>query len=179
MSENISLTRAQAPKHVKSPLPQLLQTPSGLALLELQGTINLPTPNCLADPELHENQQLLRSHTENSTGLRSVEAAFGRLSFPYHDDGDTNSTAWMKKVFLYVGPHQRLTGEVKKLRNALGVIRKVKDEPIEERKDVDNTAKNEVQLEIVDIIKYKILFTNRPEPVRTPSDFPAADSPQK
>ncbi|RKF71457.1 putative sister chromatid cohesion protein ctf8 [Golovinomyces cichoracearum] len=179
MSQIITLTHAQAPEPIKSPLPQLLKTPSGLAILELQGTINLPAPNCTSDIELRENHQLLRSHTENSTGLRSVEAAFGRLSFPYHDEGDTNSTAWMKKVFLYVGPHQRLTGEVKKLQNALAVIRKVKDELMEEREDVDNTAKNEVQLEIVDIIKYKILFTNRPEPVGIPGDFPAADSPQK
>ncbi|TQS38075.1 hypothetical protein Golomagni_01457 [Golovinomyces magnicellulatus] len=174
MSQNIPLTRAQVSETVQSPLPQLLQTPSGLAILELQGTIYLPAPNCTTDNELRENQQLPRSQTENNTGLKSLEAAFGRLSFPYYDEADTNSTAWMKKVYLYVGPHQRLTGEVKKLQNALAVIRKVRNDPFEGSEDVDEIEKNNIQLEIVEIIKYKILFSNRPEPVGTPGSTGSA-----
>jgi chromosome transmission fidelity protein 8 len=118
-----------------NPLPQLLQTPAGLALLELQGTINVPDP----DGE-----------------SRSVP--IGRIDFPtYNPEAlDPSSTAWMKQVYLYVGQHQRLTGEVKKLPKPLAVIRRrgegAEDEVAEE-------------LEVVDIVKYKLVFSTRPEPV--------------
>ncbi|RDA92990.1 hypothetical protein CP533_5507 [Ophiocordyceps camponoti-saundersi (nom. inval.)] len=106
-------------------LPQLLQTPSGLALLELQGTINLPAEGASSAVEM------------------------GRLEFP--DDGESQT----KRVHLYVGQHQRLTGEVKKLPKALAVVRR--------RPDNNETA----DLELVEIVKYKLVFSNRPEPVGT------------
>lgn len=60
----------------------------------------------------------------------------------------------MKRVFLFVGKHQRLHGEVKKLPKALAVMRRKQsgDENCEE-------------LEIVEIVKHKIIFSHRPEPV--------------
>ena len=57
----------------------------------------------------------------------------------------------MKMVYLYVGKHQRLTGQVKKLPKAMAVLRK---------KEADTES-----LEISEIIKYKIVFSQRPEPV--------------
>lgn len=117
----------------ENPLPQLLQTPSGLAIVEIQGTINLPTP--LA-----------------GTSTTSI----GRLVFPKYDSNDpTGSTAWQKTVHLYVGKHQRLTGEVKKLPKAIAVIRK-RETPEQEGKE---------ELEIAELVYYKLLFSNRPEPV--------------
>lgn len=128
-----------------NPLPQLLQTPSGLALLELQGTINLPAAE-LGD---ESGQQPL---------------AIGRLDFPdYRPDSitfDASSTAWMRRVYMYVGQHQRLTGEVKKLPRAVGVVRR------RQRGDGDDGDRAE-ELEVVEIVKYKIVFSSRPEPVGT------------
>ena len=123
-------------KPAVNPLPQLLQTPTGLAILEIQGTINLPP----AAP--------------NST-LTSI----GRLVFPDHSpDAPESDRSWMKRVHLYVGQHQRLTGEVKKLPNPVAVIRK---------RDTSSRDAVPEQLEILEIVYWKIIFSNRPEPVGT------------
>ncbi|KAI2473455.1 hypothetical protein F4781DRAFT_191766 [Annulohypoxylon bovei var. microspora] len=133
-----------------SPLPQLIHTPSGLAILELQGAFNLP--------ENHESDE----------GI-SQEVNIGRLVFPdYHPETqDPSSTSWMKQVHLYVGEHQRLTGEVKKLPKAMAIIKK-RTEP---GNDVDmgegGSNSTTEDLEVVEIIKYKIVFSQRPEPVGT------------
>lgn len=129
-----------------SPLPRLLQTPSGLALLELQGAINIPG-SVIADLVVEQG------------GTRPA-VPIGRVIFPDYNPNalDPSSTSWMKRVYLYVGQHQRLTGEVKKLPKPLAVVRRrggpneSQDEPAEE-------------LEVVEIVKYKIVFSQRPEPV--------------
>lgn len=138
-----------------NPLPRLLQTPSGLALLELQGTINLPS------------QDTEDVEAEGEEGLNSYETPIGRLIFPDYDPEDKESTAWMKRVYLYVGKHQRLTGEVKKLPKAFAVIRKRRAEA--PQPDVMETSEGDKaeELEVVEIIKWKILFSTRPEPVGT------------
>lgn len=62
-------------------------------------------------------------------------------------------------MHLYVGRHQRLTGEVKKLAKPLAVIR---------RRDMAGASTGteaSEELEIVDVVYYKILFSSRPEPV--------------
>lgn len=71
----------------------------------------------------------------------------------------------MKRVHMYIGQHQRLTGEVKKLPKALAVVRKRQNRMLESSsgpymEEGDN-------LEVVDIVKYKLMFANRPEPVGT------------
>lgn len=68
----------------------------------------------------------------------------------------------MKKVYLYVGKYQRLTGEVKKLGKPLAVIRKV-DEAYNGAGEGSGSSSE--ALEIVDIVKFKVLFSGRPEPV--------------
>ncbi|CAF9926981.1 MAG: hypothetical protein HETSPECPRED_006475 [Heterodermia speciosa] len=127
----------EARSHVENPLPQFLQTPAGLAILELQGTIHIPDSS--EEPDIGE----------------SIETVpIGRLVFPdYRKDDPSESQAWMKKVYLYVGRHQRLTGEVKKLANPMAVLRRIQP------------AATGDELEIADIIYYKILFSSRPEPV--------------
>ncbi|KAH9898733.1 hypothetical protein F4778DRAFT_193995 [Xylariomycetidae sp. FL2044] len=134
---------------VPNPLPQLIQTPSGLAILELQGTINLP--------DTIEGDD----HPE--------EIEIGRISFPdYHPDTqDPSNTSWMKRVHLYVGHHQRLTGEVKKLPRAMAIIRK-KPKSGEDVEMTDSISDvREEELEIVEIVKHKLVFSQRPEPVGT------------
>lgn len=127
-----------ARSHIENPLPQVLQTPAGLAILELQGTIHTP--------------EVPPGEGANANKSTTV----GRLVFPDYVKGDSESKAWMKKVHLYVGPHQRLTGEVKKLANPMAVLR---------RKTGTSSAVGGEELEIAEIIYYKILFSSRPEPV--------------
>ncbi|KAF2658454.1 hypothetical protein K491DRAFT_593132 [Lophiostoma macrostomum CBS 122681] len=140
-----------------NPLPPLLHTPTGLALLELQGTIHFPTP---ADPST------------------SPFTRIGTLVFPLYNPeiNGAEDTKWMKRVYLYVGENQRLAGEVKKLGKGFAVVRRrerVGDgEEMEgvEREDadgdmVDRGQGTQEELEIVELVKYKIVFSTRPEPV--------------
>ncbi|MCJ1447021.1 MAG: hypothetical protein MMC23_007529 [Stictis urceolatum] len=128
-----------------SSLPELLQTPLGLAILELQGTINFPQPD----------------HSEGS-----VSVNVGRLVFPDYDASISGQEGkWMKKVWLYVG-HQRMTGEVKKLAKPLGVLRRLPSSQSASETSNSTTAGTQVdELEIAEIIKWKIVFSSRPEPV--------------
>ncbi|ROT43736.1 hypothetical protein SODALDRAFT_327950 [Sodiomyces alkalinus F11] len=123
-----------------NPLPQLIQTPSGFALLELQGTFNLPSDCVDAD--------------DKATDV----VPMGKIDFPdYHPETqDASSTAWMKRVHLYVGQHQRLTGQVKKLPKALAVVRRRGEAGAEPE-----------HLEVVEVVKYKLVFSERPEPINT------------
>jgi chromosome transmission fidelity protein 8 len=146
-----SRTAVAEPPH--NPLPQLIQTPSGLAILELQGTINLP--------QLDDGSDETGDH----------ELHIGRIVFPeYHPETqDASNTAWMKQVHLYVGQHQRLTGEIKKLPRPIAIIRKRPTERSEadvEMTGSSATTTNE-DLEVVEIVKYKLMFSHRPEPVGT------------
>lgn len=141
-----------------NPLPALLQTPSGLALLELQGTINLPE---------QDDEEVITS-TEGNGGTTAQETPIGRLIFPEYDAQDPGSTAWMKRVYLYVGKHQRLTGEVKKLPKSIAVIQKRANRVTQRNREVEGGGNEHTdELEIVEIVKYKILFSTRPEPVGT------------
>ena len=115
-----------------NPLPSLLHTPAGLALIEIQGTLNVPEPA----PNDPSRQQI------------------GRLEFPLlsPDQDAPADSAWMKKVYFYVGDRQRLAGEVRELEKPLCVVRKRCGE------DGGNG-----DLEVVDVVKWKIWFGSRPE----------------
>ncbi|KAF3087730.1 hypothetical protein TWF706_011108 [Orbilia oligospora] len=125
-----------------NPLPQILRLPTGLAILELQGDINFPSPE----------------DSPSNINFTTV----GNLIFP---DATSDSTDLkdVKRVWLYVGKHQRLTGEVKALPKPLGVLRKRKQD--DAAAAAAAAAGTEEELEIVDIIKHKIIFSKRPEPV--------------
>jgi chromosome transmission fidelity protein 8 len=60
-----------------------------------------------------------------------------------------------------------MTGECKKLGKPLGLVRK-RERPDRDRAmggmDVEEGSKEE-ELEIVEVVRYKIVFSNRPEPV--------------
>jgi chromosome transmission fidelity protein 8 len=121
----ISLNQAHGQDLLRSnPLPEILHTPSGLALLELQGSV-------LSDHEISEAINL------------------GRLVFPADDF--SQSTAWDgKRVFLFIGKHQRMAGEVKKLNKAIAVVRR---------------GAQDDEVEIEEIVRYKMIFAHRPEPM--------------
>jgi Ctf8. len=68
----------------------------------------------------------------------------------------------MKRVWLYVGKHQRLLGEVKKMPRAMAVVRKRKKEDGNMGQKGEEEAE---ELEVLEIVKYKLVFSQRPEPV--------------
>ncbi|EED24450.1 sister chromatid cohesion protein Ctf8, putative [Talaromyces stipitatus ATCC 10500] len=142
-----------------NPLPPLLRTPSGLAILELQGTINFPTTTPNDDVDMDTQTE------EENTKTKIIETELGKIMFPDYSDLDPESTKWMKRVYLYAGRYQRMTGEVKKLAKPLAVIQR---RPITKMQDENGTGGGnggQDELEIVDVIKYKIIFASRPEPV--------------
>lgn len=135
-----------------SGLPMFLQTPSGLAILEIQGTIHAPFPQV---------EGYSSDHNQSVT-----QTAIGKLEFPLFDlTGDPNDLKWMKRVYLYVGKHQRLTGEVKKLPKALAVVGKRTEVIDDPQTMTDPDGHPDEELEILEIIKHKIIFGGRPEPV--------------
>jgi chromosome transmission fidelity protein 8 len=126
---------SSGPQHA-SGLPPLLQTPSGLAILEIQGTLNAP-------------------------GAKGTSGAgpypIGKLVFPgYNPALPPEDTSWQKRVYLYVGKHQRMTGEVKRLAKPLAVLRRRED-----AQGIDG----ESELEIAEVVRWKLVFAHRPEPV--------------
>jgi chromosome transmission fidelity protein 8 len=153
-------TAVKAPEQepISNPLPHVIQTKAGLALLEIQGTINLPG---------HGDEAAMSTGGGGGEGDgRVMETPVGRLVFPEYE-GNEGSNEWMKRVYLYVGKHQRLTGEVKKLPKAIAVIQKRKVQSGDHKEGDTGEEGGGEDLEVVEIIKYKILFSTRPEPVGT------------
>lgn len=135
-----------------NPIPPFLQTPAGLAIIELQGRINLPEPPTNDDDD------------SSITPTNTTETPVGRIVFPdYSPTNDANDTKWMKRVYFYIGLYQRMTGEVKELPTPFGVIQRRK-------REVDNTVEEEEdggmeELEIVEVVRHRVIFSDRPEPV--------------
>ncbi|EEP80287.1 conserved hypothetical protein [Uncinocarpus reesii 1704] len=164
-----SKSELQITDDASNPLPDLLKTPSGLAILELQGTINLPSHASTGKDDFDSDESDLRPKSHYQTPI-------GRLVFPDYDSSKPpENTSWMKRVYLYVGQHQRLTGEVKKLSKPLAIIRQRQRrdtgkggptvEPGTEHVPPRLDEGTHEELEIAEIIRYKMLFSTRPEPV--------------
>lgn len=139
-------------KGVASPLPSLLATPSGLAIVEIQGTIHAPFPTI----------------SDDSLTPSPSETPVGHLDFPDYDSSAPDDIKWMKRVYLYVGQHQRLVGEVKKLAKPIAVIQKRgtgENAEASKRGQEDGESTDQDALEIAEVVKYKVLFQGRPEPV--------------
>lgn len=132
---------------LQSSLPRLLQTPAGLALIEIQGTINHP----------------------QTTGPDEQNVQIGRIEFPDYRQNDVTlkddgQGKWQKRVWLYVGDHQRLTGEVKKLPKPLGILRRRKQQA-QDPDEMSEITPSTDDLEIAEVINWRIVFSSRPEPV--------------
>lgn len=187
-----------------NPLPSLLRTPTGLALLEIQGTIHSSGISLSSDTG-NDNDSHDHNHsdphntagpdasTDNGVSNQAKSTQIGRLVFPDYVEGSTDDKKWMKRVYLYIGKHQRMGGEVRELRRPVGVVRRrqnsLASSMVESAKgkgkrmvgldEIDGAEDsveekgrdgNEVygdELEIAEIVRYKIVFANRPEPVGT------------
>ena len=94
-----------------------------------------------------------------------VETPIGKVMFPdYIKGAESNTTKWMKRVYLYIGRYQRMAGEVKQLTNPIAIIQK-RQSSGDEMMDVEAREADGDGLEVVDIVRYKLLFKSRPEPV--------------
>ncbi|KAF1929431.1 uncharacterized protein M421DRAFT_61264 [Didymella exigua CBS 183.55] len=136
------------PPTIANPLPPLLHTPSGLALLEIQGTVHFPTP------------------TSSATSTR-----VGKLVFPLYNPAlhGAEDAKWMKRVYLYVGENQRMVGECKKLGKRFAVVRRrgsaEGEDTVMGGAEADGDARRGEELEIVEVVGHKLVFSGRPEPV--------------
>lgn len=93
------------------------------------------------------------SNEENgSAESTSYETPIGKLMFPDYSIHNPDDTKWMKRVYLYVGRYQRMTGEVKKLPKPIAVLQK-------------RAGTESEELEVVEIVRHKVFFKSRPEPV--------------
>jgi chromosome transmission fidelity protein 8 len=73
----------------------------------------------------------------------------------------------MKRVWMYIGGTQRLQGEVKKLPKPVAVVRRRGCRGDGDGKESGNGEEGgDVQeLEVVEIVKWQVVFRSRPEPV--------------
>ncbi|KAK9384083.1 putative sister chromatid cohesion protein ctf8 protein [Kockiozyma suomiensis] len=108
-------------------LPEILQTPSGLALLEIQGTIHF-----------------------SATTPSGTPTDIGRLVF------EKDETV----VWLYIGNHQRMEGKIVDLKPPVGLMRRSEGDDEHEHGNPDGQS-----VEIVEVIKKKVVFSTRPEPL--------------
>lgn len=74
----------------------------------------------------------------------------------------------MKRVYFYIGENQRMTGECKRLPKPIAVVRKRGADEEGGGRDVDMEGGEggaQEALEIVEVVRWKIVFSARPEPV--------------
>ena len=104
----------------------------------------------------NEQQSQDQDTADNDTAPTATgtiyETPLGKLMFPGYSPQTTSKddNSWMKQVYLYVGRYQRMTGEVKKLPQPIAIVQR--------RGETD-------ELEIREIVKFKMIFKSRPEPV--------------
>lgn len=70
----------------------------------------------------------------------------------------------MKRVYLYVGENQRMVGECKKLGKPFAVVKRREAGEDVRMGGAETEAAGE-ELEIVEVVKHKLVFSGRPEPV--------------
>lgn len=156
-------------------LPKVLQTPSGLALLEIQGSINIGKRTLSSVGGLGlENVEDEDSESENNP---DDEADMNNDSDEgIHHIGEFDFSgleAGGSEVTLRIGRYQRLRGKLIKLKYPLAVLRvdpkedpTVTQESIEEKRNAIGDSRDAiVEVPILDIIYHKILFSTRPEPI--------------
>jgi chromosome transmission fidelity protein 8 len=71
-----------------------------------------------------------------------------------------------KNVTLIVGKHQRLRGEIVKLKNPLAILQMAgTDLPAIGPTQLSQGVADSVDIPIIEVITHKIVFNKRPEPV--------------
>lgn len=125
----------------------IISTPYGLSILEIQGELNLPK-SVPEDDEIASGGDYVSNFATIDSIYHAVK--FGRLDFDANDH---------TKVTLFIGKSQRLLGNLVDLDTPLGVLRITRSYQLAESNRDDN------QLKMVDIIRKKIIFKQRPLPI--------------
>lgn len=131
---------------------KIISTPYGLSILEIQGELNLPQ----SFPQANENHK--PEYLENFARVNDINEAvkFGRLEFDPKNQSN---------VTLYIGKSQRLLGSMVNLETPLAVLR-IKTETNNEDTEQGSLEENKDEsIKIVDIVKKKIIFKQRPLPI--------------
>ncbi|KAK6456820.1 chromosome transmission fidelity protein 8 [Scheffersomyces xylosifermentans] len=123
----------------------IISTPSGLSIIEIQGELNFPRDVPLNVTIDESNAEYIQNFVTVNDIRHAVK--FGRLQF---DEKDA------KKVILFIGKSQRLLGTMVDLETPLAVLK------IPVKKNDDTT---EDTISMIDIISKKIIFKQRPLPV--------------
>ena len=125
-----------------SPEDNIISTPFGLSLLEIQGDLNLPiqAPTGVTEVDLHS--ETIQNFIKVDEIYDAVKC--GHLQFDPLDPS---------RVTLFIGKSQRLLGSVVKIDPPLAVLRI----PLK-----DGEEKN---MDIVDIVSKKLIFKQRPLPI--------------
>lgn len=130
----------------------IISTPYGLSILEIQGELNLPQ----TFPQANENHK--PEYLENFARVNDIYEAvrFGKLEF------DPKNHA---NVTLYIGKSQRLLGSMVDLETPLAVLRICTDDTNDVNDSSKDDSSKDDSIKIVDIIKKKIIFKQRPLPI--------------
>lgn len=132
-------------------LPPLLKTPSGLALIELQGRINVGSNSLIASAlDLERDTEDVSSIPEFDS---TVKRHLGEVEFV-----DNN------EVLLNIGNRQLLRGKIVELKPPVAVLDM---QPASMTRTQMSQAKvvEKLDIPVLEIIRHQILFNNRPEPV--------------
>lgn len=122
-------------------LPEILRTPSGTVLLEIQGVINVgETP-------------LVRTELD----LGSLETESTHEEIPIGAIDLSQVTEAGSPVILEMGKSQLLRGKVVKLGVPLAIL--------EVSAATDTSDNSEAEVPVLDVITHKAVFSARPEPV--------------
>ncbi|KAI3403325.2 hypothetical protein KGF56_003913 [Candida oxycetoniae] len=137
-------------------LPPVVTTSYGLTLLEIQGELNLPSqkPACASCKELSESEKEKLSQFITIDDIYDA-VKFGNLQFDSKDES---------KVTLFIGKSQRLVGSIVKLNIPLGLMKIPVMDPNRIITDDDGDDEKD-KIEMIDIIRAKMIFKQRPLPI--------------
>ena len=136
-----------------------VMTPHGLAVLEIQGELNLPD---------HRPVGTTQTPQTNDSPYITVDdiydaVKFGHLEFDKKDES---------KVTLFIGKSQRLIGNIVKLDTPLGLLKiplsganGMNLEDDQNDKDKDDASESTEKVQMIDIVKAKMIFKHRPLPI--------------
>ncbi|ODV80842.1 uncharacterized protein CANTADRAFT_48270 [Suhomyces tanzawaensis NRRL Y-17324] len=148
-SASIDYSRANAILNYDTEVSKLegqdgvISTPFGLSILEIQGELNIPTEPPASD---HTDAEYVLNFITVDQVYHAVKC--GNLEFDAADP---------KKATLFIGKSQRLLGSVVNLETPLAVLKVPLGGSSEQE---ENT-----QIQMVDIIRNKIIFKQRPLPI--------------
>lgn len=127
----------------------IVSTPLGLSILEIQGELNLPS----RIPDDKDNCDV--AYLQNFVTVDEIYEAvkFGRLVI----EGESSA-----KATLFIGSSQRLLGKIVDLDPPLAVLK------IPRKGELTNVSGNQErsdEIDMIDIIRKKIIFQERPLPI--------------